>query len=178
MIVIALCAILCGAESWVDVAEWGEDNESWLKKYLELAHGTASHDTFSRVFRLLDARVFEACFREWVMSLVGRHQGSRGDRRQDGTGVARRAEHGAAHDQRLRHDQRLCLAQEGVRGKGKGIESVKALLETLTLKGASSDGQEGSWTHRNTAGIVDHQPLLDGRATSETLAEAIERRHA
>jgi predicted transposase YbfD/YdcC len=71
MIVIALCAILCGAESWADVAEWGEDNEAWLKKYLELAHGTASHDTFSRVFRLLDARVFEACFLEWVMSLVG-----------------------------------------------------------------------------------------------------------
>jgi hypothetical protein len=68
MIVVALCAILCGAESWVDVAEWGEDNESWLRKYLELAHGTASHDTFSRVFRLLDAKVFEACFREWVRS--------------------------------------------------------------------------------------------------------------
>jgi hypothetical protein len=71
MIAIALCAILCGAESWVDVAEWREDNEAWLREYLELAHGTASHDTFSRVFRLLDAKVFEACFREWVMSLVG-----------------------------------------------------------------------------------------------------------
>jgi hypothetical protein len=59
MIVIAPCAILCGAERWVDVAERGEDNESWLRKYLELAHGTASPGTFSRVFRLLDARMFE-----------------------------------------------------------------------------------------------------------------------
>jgi hypothetical protein len=65
MIVIALCARSCAARrAGGNVAEWGEDNESWLRKYLELAHGTASHDTFSRVFRLLDAKVFEACFRE------------------------------------------------------------------------------------------------------------------
>jgi hypothetical protein len=55
----------------VDVAAWGEDNDPWLRKYLELTHGTASHDTFSRVFQALDARMFEACFREWVMRLVG-----------------------------------------------------------------------------------------------------------
>ena len=71
MILMALCAVLCGADSWVDVAEWAEDNEAWLKRYLVLEHGTPSHDTFGRVFRLLDAKVFEACFREWVGSLVG-----------------------------------------------------------------------------------------------------------
>jgi hypothetical protein len=75
MIVMALCAVLCGADSWVDVAEWAEDNEAWLKRYLVLAHGTPSHDTFSRVFRLLDAQVFEACFREWIGSLVGVESG-------------------------------------------------------------------------------------------------------
>jgi hypothetical protein len=55
----------------VDIAEWAEDNESWLKQYLTLAHGTPSHDTFGRVFRLLDARVFEHCFRSWIAGLVG-----------------------------------------------------------------------------------------------------------
>jgi hypothetical protein len=49
MILIALCAVLCGADSWVDVADCGEDNEEGLKGYLKLAHGTASHDTYSRV---------------------------------------------------------------------------------------------------------------------------------
>ena len=50
MILMALCAVLCGADTWVDVAEWAEDNKGWLKRYLVLAHGTPSHDTFGRVF--------------------------------------------------------------------------------------------------------------------------------
>ena len=71
MILMALCAVLCGADSWVDCAEWAEDNEAWLKRYLVLEHGTPSHDTFGRVFRLLDAQVFERCFREWIAGLIG-----------------------------------------------------------------------------------------------------------
>ena len=55
-----------GADSWVDVAEWAEDNEAWLRGYLILEHGTPSHDTFGQVFRLLDAQVFEASFRAWI----------------------------------------------------------------------------------------------------------------
>lgn len=47
MILMALCAVLCGADTWVDVAEWAEDNESWLRRYLVLPRGTPSHDTFS-----------------------------------------------------------------------------------------------------------------------------------
>lgn len=45
MILMALCAILCGADSWVEVAEWAEDNEEWLKRYLVREHGVPSHDT-------------------------------------------------------------------------------------------------------------------------------------
>ena len=71
MILMALCAVLCGADTWVDVAEWAEDNAIWLRRYLGLAQGTPSHDTFGRVFRLLDAAVFERCFRHWIAGLVG-----------------------------------------------------------------------------------------------------------
>jgi hypothetical protein len=71
MILIALCAVLCGVDSRVEIAEWAEDNEAWLKEYLELKQGTASHDTFGRVFRVLDGGVFEACFREWIAGLAG-----------------------------------------------------------------------------------------------------------
>jgi hypothetical protein len=55
----------------VDVAEWAADNEVWLEQYLVLEHGTPSHDTFGRVFRLLDAQVFETCSREWISSRIG-----------------------------------------------------------------------------------------------------------
>jgi hypothetical protein len=71
MILMALSAVLCGADTWVDVAEWAEDNESWLRRYLVLAQGRPSHDTFSRVFRVLDAAVFEQCFRNWIDGLAG-----------------------------------------------------------------------------------------------------------
>lgn len=49
MILMALCAVLCGAGTWVDVAEWAEDNEAWLRHYLVPEHGTPSHDTFGRI---------------------------------------------------------------------------------------------------------------------------------
>jgi hypothetical protein len=60
---------------WADVAEWGEDNEAWLKGYLKLAHGTTSHDAFSRVFRVLDAHANETCFRDWTRGLIGLVEG-------------------------------------------------------------------------------------------------------
>ena len=71
MILMALCAVLCGADSWVDVADWAEDNEAWLRRYLMLERGTPSHDTFGRVFRILDATTFEQCFRGWIADMVG-----------------------------------------------------------------------------------------------------------
>lgn len=135
MIVMALCAVLCGADSWVDVAEWAEDNEAWLKRYLVLAHGTPSHDTFSRVFRLLDARVFEACFREWISSLVGV---VRGVVAIDGKTVcgSRDGCNNALHTiSAYATASGLCLAQEHTRGKGNEIAAIKALLDTLSLKG-------------------------------------------
>lgn len=72
---MTLSAVLCGADNWVDVAEWASDNEDWLKKYLVLEQGTPSHDTFGRVFRLLDAEVFEPCFRCWIQGIAGHVKG-------------------------------------------------------------------------------------------------------
>ena len=63
IIIMTICAVLCGADTWVDVADWCEDEESWLKTFLPLPHGTPAHDTFGDVFRVLDATVFERCFR-------------------------------------------------------------------------------------------------------------------
>ena len=135
MILMALCAVLCGADTWVDVAEWAEDNESWLRRYLVLAHGTPSHDTFGRVFRVLDATVFEQCFRSWVSGLVGVVDGVIA---LDGKTVcgSRDGENTALHMvSAFATASGLCLGQEGTRGKGNEIAAIKALLDTLTLKG-------------------------------------------
>ena len=135
VILMALCAVLCGADTWVDVAEWAEDNEAWLKRYLVLEHGTPSHDTFGRVFRLLDAKVFETCFRAWISSLAGVVAGvvaidgktACGSRDGRNTALHTVSAYATASG--------LCLGQEHTRGKGHEIPAIKALLDTLALKG-------------------------------------------
>src|SRR5260221_545398 len=66
IIMVAVCAVLSGAESWSEVEQFGESKLEWLKGYLELPAGIPSHDTFGRVFRLLDAEAFQERFMQWV----------------------------------------------------------------------------------------------------------------
>ena len=135
MILMALCAVLCGADSWVDVAEWAEDNEAWLKRYLVLEHSTPSHDTFGRVFRLLEAQAFEACFREWIGGLAGAVAGVVAIDGKTACG-SRDGHNTALHTiSAFATASGLCLAQEHPRGKGNEIPAIKALLDTLALKG-------------------------------------------
>jgi hypothetical protein len=72
---VAVCGVLSGAESWSEVEEFGEAKEAWLKQYLELPAGipspspSPSHDTFGRVFRILDARAFQERFMNMNMNM-------------------------------------------------------------------------------------------------------------
>lgn len=69
IIVIAICAVICGAEGWVDVELFGKSKLVWLKTFLELPNGIPSHDTFGRVFSLIDAQQFQMAFYEWVLAV-------------------------------------------------------------------------------------------------------------
>jgi len=69
MIVIAIAGTLCGADGWVQIAQFGRAKEAWLKQFLELPNGIPSHDTFGRVFSLLRPEAFEACLRDWVEAI-------------------------------------------------------------------------------------------------------------
>ena len=135
MILMALCAVLCGANTWVDVAEWAEDQLDWLRQYIPAKGGAPSHDTFGRVFRLLDAAIFEQCFRHWIASLVGVIDGVVAF---DGkTLCGSRDGHNTALHMVSAYlsGSGLSLAQEGTRGKGHEIAAIKNLLEVLVLKG-------------------------------------------
>ena len=72
ILLIALAGVLAGAESCVDMAAFGRAKESFLRRFLALPGGIPSHDTFSRVFRLLDPAGFEACFGRFVAAFSAR----------------------------------------------------------------------------------------------------------
>src|SRR5258708_14972159 len=67
---IALAALLCGAETCSDMAEFGRAKESLLRQILDLEHGIPSHDTFSRGFRLLDPQAFAGKFRRFMAAFA------------------------------------------------------------------------------------------------------------
>jgi predicted transposase YbfD/YdcC len=69
IIVIAICAVICGADNWVDIELFGNKKQAWLRQFLELPNGIPAHDTFGRVFGLLNAEQFQACFMEWVQAV-------------------------------------------------------------------------------------------------------------
>jgi hypothetical protein len=69
MIVLAIAAVLAGADGWQDVERFGGAKEAWFQQFLALPHGMPSHDTVGRVFALLDPQAFEACFRRWVAAI-------------------------------------------------------------------------------------------------------------
>ena len=72
---IAICGIICGAESWEDIADFGRDQEAWMRTVLALANGIPSHDTFRRVFGLINAVAFQKSFISWVQAVSRLTQG-------------------------------------------------------------------------------------------------------
>ncbi len=72
ILVIAVCAVVACAESWEDIELYGRSKRVWLKSFLALPNGIPSHDTFRRVFMLIDPDAFEGCFARWARSLTGK----------------------------------------------------------------------------------------------------------
>jgi predicted transposase YbfD/YdcC len=70
IIVIAICGTISGADGWTEIADFGRSRKRWFKTFLELPNGIPSHDTFGRVFSVLDPKEFQASFSSWMRSVV------------------------------------------------------------------------------------------------------------
>ncbi len=138
ILVIAVCAVIACAESWEDIELYGRSKQAWLETFLALPNGIPSHDTFRRVFMLLDPDAFEACFARWAHSLMGKV--GREVVAIDGKTVrrsgSRRHDHGPLHlVSAWASDQGLVLGQREVDSKSNEITAVPELLDTLHLDG-------------------------------------------
>jgi len=76
VLTIALCAVICGADSWVEIVQFGKAKRDWFAGFLDLSHGIPSHDTFGNVFAALDPAQFPACFLTWVQAAVTHTEGA------------------------------------------------------------------------------------------------------
>jgi predicted transposase YbfD/YdcC len=138
ILLIAVCAVLCGAESWSEVEEFGNAKVEWLRQYLTLPAGIPSHDTFSRVFRLLNADEFQRRFMRWVelhftitpgqvIAVDGKTaRGSRDEfRGQDAIHLV----------SAWASESSVLLGQRKVEAKSNEITAVPELLKLLFVKG-------------------------------------------
>ena len=73
IVFMAICGVLCGADTWQEIADHAESKFDWLSTFLTLPGGVPSHDTFRRVFCLLDPEAFQTCFFDWMTALMARH---------------------------------------------------------------------------------------------------------
>ena len=135
-IVIALAAIICGADSWAAVAEFGRYTQAWLTTFLDLPNGIPSHDTFGRVFARIDPAQFQHSFVTWVQAIQQVH----GDVIAI-DGKTHRRSHDHANATAALHlvsawanDNRLVLGQVAVDTKSNEITAIPMLLDLLDLR--------------------------------------------
>lgn len=138
IIVIAICGVICGADSWVEIETFGKAKREWLATRLDLSNGIPSHDTFGRVFSRIDAEQFQIGFSRWVAGISKQLEGE--IVAIDGKMLRR------SHNKTIGKDAiymvsawatgaHLVLGQRKVDEKSNEITAIPLLLETLALAG-------------------------------------------
>jgi len=138
IVIITICAAICGADDWVSVEEYGKAKHDWLKTFLEIPNGIPSHDTFGNVFSVLSSTEFEKCFLSWIQSVcivtVGQVIAIDGKKL--------RRSHDKASNKSAIHmvsawasENMVTLGQVKTAEKSNEITAIPKLLDLLEIKG-------------------------------------------
>lgn len=169
IVALTLGAVVCGADNWVEIAEFGQAKADWLRRFLALPNGIPSHDTLGRVFRRLDPEQFQAGFLDWVRSVSQRTQGEvvaidgktlrgSGDR-----AAGRRPLHLVSA---WATANRLTLGQVRTTAHSNEITAIPQLLQLLDLRGClvtiDAMGCQKSIARQIVAGEADYLLAVKG----------------
>lgn len=138
IITIAVCAVIAGADNWVEVEQFGQEKQAWFGQFLELPHGIPSHDTFERVFARLKPEQFQQSFLEWMQAVKVVTKGEVVPI----DGKKLRRSHDKSNGQAAiwmvsawASENRMVLGQLKVADKSNEITAIPQLLEVLDLSG-------------------------------------------
>lgn len=176
---IAICAVVCGAEGWTEVEDFGKIKKKWLKRFLALPNGIPSHDTFGRVFAALDPEAFQQCFVRWVQRVA--HLTAGQVIAIDGK-TLRRSHNSVKHKDAIHlvsawaTVNRLVLGQVKVADKSHEMTAIPELLQLLEVRGCLVTIDAAGPQTKIAAMIVDRQAdyLLALKKNQKGLAEDVQ----
>jgi predicted transposase YbfD/YdcC len=140
ILVIAICAVIGGADSFEDIALYGRCKEGWLRQFLALPNGIPSHDTFRRVLMLVDPDAFERCFLGWVRAVFRPDEGAPRQVAIDGKALRRSFDRKRGRSplhpvSAYATERGLVLAQRAAEARGGELAVLPKLLDGLDLRG-------------------------------------------
>lgn len=138
IIVIAVCAVICGADSWVDIEMFGKSKLDWLRTFLKLPNGIPSHDTFGRVFAAISPEEFEKSFMEWVQAINEMTQGqviAIDGKQLRGSNDSESEKNAIYMVSAWATENELVLGQRKVDDKSNEITAIPKLLNLLEIAG-------------------------------------------
>lgn len=181
ILTIALCGMICGADDWVTIVQFGETKKSWFETFLELPNGIPSHDTFNDVFAKLNPLQFQECFIAWASSLSdllpkdviaidGKALRGSYDKARSKPAIHMVSAWCAANE--------ICLGQLKTDAKSNEITAIPKLLKMLSLEGTlvtiDAMGCQKEIVHEIRSQKADY--LLGVKGNQPTLQEAIHNR--
>ena len=139
IVLITICGVICGAESWVEIENYGIAKQEWLESFLELPNGIPSHDTIERLFARLQPEQVQQCFLNWVQAVFDISGGQliAIDGKTLRGSYERESKRGMIHMVSAWASQnRIVLGQRKVNEKSNEITAIPELLRVLDLAGA------------------------------------------